>query len=247
MDSTDKRISKLRDYSRICLSTLGNAGLSLALLKPLVEDRELRNKHVEAGVYIAHQHLANILLGSFLTEAISITEGRQTTQASLYKIRSAIESHDVTRKLRAYWRDAYLTSWDDSDVVLNEINLKVLQEKDVEAGLEHCRELVKTLKDDYDDLIASNLYLKSKKARDKILAHKDTWKCPESGAWRSEWFDRIGLNYSDAGSLYERLGAMSRSCHMLLTRSNYILGHLDKQAEGIAMRFWYNGLGRLSH
>lgn len=75
MDATDTRISKLTDLSKICLSTLEAAGLSLALLKPLLEDRELRAKHIQADAFIAHQHLANILFGSFLTEVFRFQRG----------------------------------------------------------------------------------------------------------------------------------------------------------------------------
>jgi hypothetical protein len=240
MDPTEKRLSKLRDYSDICLSTLGNAGLTLALLKPLIEDRGLQNKHAEAGVFIAHQHLANTLFGSFLTEAISIAEGSGKTQASLAQIRLSLNCPDVIQKLEVSWRNAWETRWDDPDALLNESALERLRERDAKKRSDHFHELKRSIQESYDDLIESPLYRNSKTARDRVLAHKDTWKCETSGTWRNEWFDRIGLGYSDAWTLYRHLGEISKECHLLLTQNSYVLGYLDDQSDCIATRFWLN-------
>jgi hypothetical protein len=240
MDPTENRLSKLRDYSSICLSTLGNARLTLALLKPLIEDRDLRNKHAEAEVFIAHQHLANILFGSFLTEAISITDGAGRTEASLAKIRVSLNCPDVMQKLEVSWRDAWQTRWDDPDALLNEAALERLRERDAKERSDRFHEIKRSIQESYDGLIESTLYKNCKTARDKVLAHKDTWKCSTSGTWRNEWFDRIGLSYSDAWALHGSLGAISKDCHLLLTRSSYVLEYLDNQSDGIAARFWLN-------
>lgn len=241
MDATDTRISKLTDFSKICLSTLETAGLSLALLKPLLEDRELRAKHIQADAFIAHQHLANILFGSFLTEVFSISEGvgRQNQQASLFTVRDAIETEvAIIQRLEALWGDSLITQWDDSDGLLDETSLARLRQRDVTRGRAYFSQLRQSIIEDHDELVQSKLYLDCKGARDKILAHKDTWKCNQSNTYQPEWFDRFGLNYSHAWSLHGRLVKSCKSCHLLLTRSNYILEPLDDQSQGVAKRFW---------
>jgi hypothetical protein len=241
MDATDTRISKLTDFSNICLSTLETAGLSLALLKPLLEDRELRAKHIQADAFIAHQHLVNILFGSFLTEVFSISEGvsRHKQQASLFTVRDAIETEvAIIQRLEALWGDSCITQWDDPDGLLDETSLARLRQRDVTRGRAHFSQLRQRMIEDHDELIQSKLYLDCKSARDKILAHKDTWKCHQSNTYHSEWFDRLGLNYSHAWTLHGRMVNSCKSCHLLLTRSNYILELLDDQSQGIARRFW---------
>lgn len=239
MDATDTRISKLTDFSKICLSTLETAGLSLALLKPLLEDRELRAKHIQADAFIAHQHLANILFGSFLTEVFSISERVGRKQASLLTIRSAIETEaDILQRLEALWGDSRITQWDNPDGLLDETTLARLRQRDVARGCAYCSQLRQSIIEDHDELIQSKLYLDCKGARDKILAHKDTWKCNQSNTYQPEWFDRFGLNYSHAWSLHGRLIKSCKSYHLLLTRSNYVHELLDDQSQGVAKRFW---------
>lgn len=241
MDSTDTRISKLIDYSKICMSTLEHAGLTLALLKPLLEDRELREKHIQSDAFIAHQHIANILFGSFLTEVFSISGGVGRQQASLFTIRSAIETEkDVLLRLEALWSDASITQYDDPEGLLDEMTLVRLRERDVKRNRDHFSKLRKSIMESYDELIRSTLYINSKSARDKILAHKDVRKCNESNTYQSEWFDSFGLKYFHAWFLYGRLAEICKSCHLLLTGRIYAPGFLDDQSEGIAMRFWHN-------
>lgn len=238
MGPTDRRIAKLADYTKICLSTLGSAKLTLALLKPLIDNKDLQQKHIAADAFIAHQHLANALLGSFLTEAISISEGKGRDQASLWKIRQAIDSPDIIQELQARWRRAYETIWDDPDNLLDESMMGSLRERDTKSGLEDCHGLIRLIQENYDHLCESSLYRNSKAARDRILAHKDTWRCMETNTWRAEWFDRVGLRFSDAWDLSERLGKVSTDSHLLLTSGSYVLDALDQQAEHIAARFW---------
>lgn len=238
MGPTDRRIAKLADYTKICLSTLGSAKLTLALLKPLIESQDLQRKHITADAFIAHQHLANTLLGSFLTEAISISEGKGCTQASLWKIRQAIDSPDVIQELQTRWSSVYETIWDDPDNLLDGSMMAKLRERDTKKGLEDCYGLIKLIRANYDHLYKSSLYRNSKAARDKILAHKDTWRCMETNTWSAEWFDRVGLRFSDAWDLCERLGKVSTDSHLLLTSGSYVLDALDQQSEDIAMRFW---------
>jgi hypothetical protein len=241
MDATDTRISKLSDFSKICLSTLETAGLSLALLKPLLEDRELSAKHIQADAFIAHQHLANILFGSFLTEVFSISEKVGRQQASLSTIRSAIETEaDIVQRLEARWGDSRITQWDDPDGLLDETSLARLRQRDATRGRADFSQLRQSMIEDHTELIQSVLYIDCKKARDKVLAHKDTWRCDQLNAYQPEWFDRFGLNYSHAWSLYGRLVKSCKSCHLLLTRTNYSLAFLDDQSQGIARRFWHH-------
>ncbi len=83
LDATDTRISKLTDFSKICLATMEKAGLSLALLKPLLEDRELRAMHIQADALIGHQHLTNILFGSFSDGGVfDFRAGRPSTSVT---------------------------------------------------------------------------------------------------------------------------------------------------------------------
>jgi len=162
MDATDTRISKLTDFSKICLSTLETAGLSLALLKPLLEDRELRAKSIQADAFIAHQHLANILFGSFLTEMFSISErvGRQHQQASLLTIRSAIETEEnIVQRLEALWGDSRITQWDDPDELLDETTLARLRQRDATRGRADFSQLRQSMIEDHDELIHSKLYI----------------------------------------------------------------------------------------
>jgi|688.fasta_scaffold02018_13 hypothetical protein len=242
MDPTARRKSKLSDYSRICLTTLEQAGLTLALLKPLIEDRELRTKHIQADAFIAHQHLANILFGSFLTEVFSISERSGRQQASLLTIRSAIEREEyIEQRLEALWGDSrIITHWDDPDGLLDEKFLAHRRHRDATRGRADFRQLRQGMIEEHDELIRSELYINCKSARDKILAHKDTWKCNQSSTYHSEWFDRFGLNYSHAWTLHGRLVNSCKSCHLLLTRSNYILEPLHDQSQGIARRFWFH-------
>jgi hypothetical protein len=243
MDPTDRRISKLSDFSRICLSTLETAGLSLALLKPLLVDRELRSKHIQADAFIAHQHLANILFGSFLTEVFSISEKVGRQQASLLTIRSAIETEPaIVQRLEARWADSRITQWDqwdDPDGLLDETSLARLRERDAARGRADFNQLRHSMIEDHKELIQSVLYIDCKKARDKILAHKDTWKSAQLNTYQPEAFDRLGLNYPHAWSLYGRLVKSCTSCHLLLTRTNYTLAFLEEQSQGIARRFWH--------
>lgn len=239
MDSTERRIAKLADYSRICLSTLENAGLTLALLRSLIEDRELEAKHVQANAFIAHQHLANTLAGSFLTEVFSISEGIGCQQASLRKIRNAIEDEEcIIQRLEALLSSIQITHWDDPDGLIDEMMLERLRMRDAKRSHARVRELRQEIMEDHDTLISSDLYKNSKNCRDKILAHKDTWKCNKTGIYLPGWFDRFGLKYSDLWTLYGRLGQICKSCHLLLTRSDYALGDLNDESEAIATRFW---------
>lgn len=239
MDPTATRISKLSDYSRICLTTLEQAGLTLALLKPLIEDRELRTKHIQADAFIAHQHLANILFGSFLTEVFSISERRGRQQASLLTIRSEIETEEcIVQRLEALWGNSCITQWDDPDGLLDEKFLAHRRHRDATRGRADFRQLRQRMIEEHDELVKSELYINCKSARDKILAHKDTWRCIQSSTYHSEWFDRFGLNYSHAWTLHGRLVNSCKSCHLLLTRSNYIPEPLHDQSQGIARRFW---------
>jgi hypothetical protein len=81
---------------------------------------------MSADAFIAHQYLAKTILGSLLIEAISISEGKGSTQASLWKIRQAIDSPDITQALQTSWSTVYRTNWDDPDNLLDESMLEKL-------------------------------------------------------------------------------------------------------------------------
>lgn len=237
MSPTDTRIAKLVDYTNICLSTLGSSKLSLALLKPLIEDGGLRAKNRAAGAFIAHQHLANTLLGSILTEAISISEGKGCRQASLWRIRDAIDDPDVVRELKRRWSVVHDIVWNGYNP-LDSSTLDRYRARDAARQLEQFQSLRDGFKMGYDDLRKSDLYGRSKSARDKILAHKDTWKNIGANAWTAEWFDRFGLGFPDLWVLCERLGGVSTDAYFLLTRNTYALNALDQQSQEIAIKFW---------
>lgn len=238
MTSIDRRIEKLVDYTNICLSTLELAMLSHALLKPLIEDKGLRAKSRTAGASIAHQHLANTLLGSILTEAISISEGKDRTQASLYKVREAIDSPDVFRELKNRWSVIHATTWVGLDDLPSSSLSKRLRDQDAANQLENFEILTDRVKSGYDNLRDSALYKKAKAARDKILAHKDTWRCTQANAWTAEWFDRIGVNFADSWHLCDQLGKVSTDTFLLLTRTSYAIKVIDQESQEIAKRFW---------
>jgi hypothetical protein len=157
-------------------------------------------------------------------------------------IRSAIESEaDIVQRLEAFWGDASVTNWvDDPDGLLDQTALARLRQRDMTKGRADFSQLRQSMIEDHKELIQSKLYIDCKSARDKILAHKDTWKCNQSSTYQPEWFDRFEVNYSHAWSPYRRLVKSCKACHLLLTRSNYILELLDNESEGIAKRFWCN-------
>lgn len=231
------RIEKIRAYSKAMIGRLIVADQKLAMLKPLIHEKELIKKWDNS--YGAHglESLRMTLYFDLIRELAAISLDSDSRSPSIHNILQLLESKPLLEALKDEYCEPLPINWiNDIDEDSKKFWEEKHREREIAENLERFRGHHSKAKEEFKELRKSDLFKKIKDARNKIVAHYEMRA--EGEAPRLFSPTDIGLKWSDAEEYLEIIKPIMTELVLLISNEGYALNIYREQHEEVATDFW---------
>lgn len=231
------RIEKIRAYAKAMIGRLIVADQKLAMLKPLVNDKELIRKWDQSYGANGLESLRITLYFDLVRELAAVSLDKDSRSPSIRNILELLESEPLLQALKEDYCKPLPLNW-ISDV--DRDSRKFWEEKHkerelAENSLKFDSHYVK-VKTAFGELEETDLCMKIKDTRNKIVAHYEM----RGGGEVPRLYDPsdVGLMWGDAESYLEAVKPIMVELVLMISNEGYALDIYRQQHEKVANDFW---------
>lgn len=214
------------------------ADQKIALLKPLLHDKELIKKWDKS--HGAHGlNLLNITLYfDLIRELAAFTLDNDKRSPSIKNILQLLESDILSNHLKIEFCKPLQVQWIND---MDEDSKKFWEEKHAEKEQAEKSQLfdnsLSTARNRFKSLRASDLYKRIKNARNKLIAHYEMRNDGETPRMLDP--TDIGLKWGDVEEYFDQVKPIITDLILIISNEGYALDTYRSQHERIANEFWY--------
>ncbi len=231
------RIEKNQLMLNSIVNTYFKVDQSLKLFKHLIDNDDFLkrwdNSYSESGV----NSLRFSLYMSILSEMQAIMFDKGKKIASVHETIKTLKDNQFVQNLKIWFCNTSDTEIISIDGSLTESVIEAIKENDYQRKVKAFDELLSSTLSAYQELTESELCIRVKLARDKIISHKEFQTKIHSERRMYEAQD-FGLKYSDAEDIVEKSQHIIFNVYSLFTKSSFDVEHSLKHHKRVAKEFW---------
>jgi len=232
------RAIKIRAYTKAMIGRLVVADQKIAMLSPLLHDKELLKKWDDSYGGHGLNLLKMTLYFDLVRELAAISLDKDKRCPSVKNILQLLESQDLLNYLKAEYCEPLPINWiNDIDEDSKKFWEEKHHERDLAENEERFNKTYQEIKSEYKALKSSILHEKIRDARNKLIAHYEMRHDGETPRMVDP--TDFGLKWGDAEQYYILIKPIITNLVLIISNEGYSLDIYRTQHEAIANDFWH--------